>query len=405
MKLRFAIISFLLSLFCGDLYADAIFAGNVTSVNSDSGLNALRNPALMSKQKDDSIGIFYMYSYLMHSDFDVNLSFSGLDADTNATNHENYNGALILSDVFHSGKNAYGIGITKTDDGQAVLSNSETDINLLSYNSNSTEKTRYFGSSVMLSYSHEINNNDSLGLQIETTAFNEYKKKNTVTSTPDNINFQTETTRIKSSCSFGYHLIENSFEFGAILNTGSFGIENQKYELTNTSGHNEHKISNYYIRKDGIGVLLGFAIKPATKWVFNFEAGSILPYSYKEKQWDETTLEESTNKINVIYTFLAKGGLNYKYNQYINFGFGGSYVSYKANSTDTDGFEADISKAVIYMATAGIDIRPSKNFTLLLGLDYKLYVLDSGNLDPLNKFQIGFMKHYIEAIAGISCKY
>jgi len=401
MKIKFLML-FILA-FTLNLYADSVTSGNTISVNSDSSFNALRNPALMSRQYAGNISFMYQYSYLMNSDADVDVELEGIDAESEFSQNEDYNGILSFSKVFHSGRSSYGIGISGTGDGQVAFGDTEISLQLGSYDVTSTEEKKYIGSTLMLSYSYKLNNHESFGMQIETAGSSESIEKEKKGTEESTLNI--DKNRLTSGCSFGYYLFENNYEFGAVFKSGRYGVENQKYELNKNSVDSDEEISNYYMNDEGPGLLFGFGIKPSSKFKVFFETGYTIPYSHEEKSCDDDTLAESTDNVNLAYTYGARGGISYMYSRFINIGFGGSYIRNKTDYTDKDNIKRKEEKFSVYQVTVGVDIKPSKEYTLLFGFIYKRVAIDIEEEKSTSRFGLGLTDDYLEAMAGISCNY
>jgi len=398
------LITLLLSV---EIYAEALFAGGISSVNSDSRFNALRNPALMSLQSDDNISFMYLYSYLINSLVDTDVKVGAFDGITDTSQDEDYNGALLLSGVVKSGKNSFGFGVSKNGEDQVVFSSSDTDTQISGYMSESSEEKSYYGSNILMSYSYRINNNDSMGIQLETSASRESIEKDEKNNSPSVKNLKIEKTRITAGCIIGYNYREEFFEFGAVFKAGSYGYENQKYELNLNSVYSEKKISNYYMHDDGFGVLLGVVLKPSSDLRLSFEGGYVVPYTFKEKSCNEDTLAESISEVNIIYVFLARGGINYKYSRFLDIGFGMSYTTYKAESAGENAIQTGSNTIYLYQLISGIDIKPSNDYTLLFALNYKRTVFDSQFKESGIglSMDIGLEKNSLEAICGASCNF
>ncbi len=387
----------------GNIYAEGFFAGGVSSVNSDSSLNALRNPALMSKQPRDNVSIFYQYSYLLSSDAGSDVKVGAASGGSDAELSEDFNGALYFSSVLKSGRSSYGFGISKNGEDQITLSSSETDTRVGAYTAHSTEENKTFGSDLLLAYSYKINNNDSIGLRIETSASYKSEEKDEITSTLSTKKFLSEKTRITTGVVIGYNYRDDDLEFGAMLNTGNYGFERQSYELTSNSVNSKSEVSDYYMHDDGTGVMIGFGIRPISRWKLSMEAGYIIPFSFEEKSCNDSNLAESTSEISIIYTALARAGLNYRYNRYVDIGFGGSFITYKAKSAGDDSVQVGLRNLYIYQLISGIDIRPSDDYSLLFAVSIKRTEINSEFKMSGTEFDLFIEKNSIEALFGVSC--
>jgi len=401
MKIRFVIL-FIAALTL-NLYADAVTSGGTISVNSDSSLNALRNPAIMARQQTENTAFAYRYSYMMDSEGDINVSLAGVKAESDFAMSEDYNGALLFSNVFHSGRSSYGIGISNASDGQVVFSSIETSLKAGTYDVKTTDEKKYAGATLMLSYSYRLYNGRSFGLQIETAGSSESVEKHKEGTDESTLN--SDVNKITSGCTFGYYLYQYNYEAGVMLKSGRYGIENQNYELETSSDESIKKISNYYMNDEGPGVLLGFGIKPFRKLKVFFEAGYSIPYSYEEKSCDDDTLEKSTDDVDLVYTYGGRWGITYAYSRFLNFGMGGSYIRFKTESSSNVESKTATEKFSVSQINAGIDIKPSKEYTLLFGAGYKRVLADLFEEKATSDFGINVTEDYLELMAGVSCNY
>lgn len=401
MKITFFFIIF--AVFTLNSYADAINTGNILSVNSLSRLNALRNPAIMSRQQDENFTFLHQYSYLMNENSDIDIKFGILTADSKFSVSEDFNGSLLFSNVSRSGKNSYGIGITRLDDGQVAFSSIESSIKLSNYSITTIEDKTFIGSALMLSYSYDLNSRESVGLQIETRAF--YDSRTTEKKGSEVSTLKAVKQRFSSGGTLGYYFLDNNYEFGAMVKTGRYGIENQKYELNKNSSVINNKISNYYINEEGLGALIGFGLKPSRKLLVSIETGYTIPYSHKEKECDEEKLIETPIDINLNYAYALKGGVNYVFSRYLTLGFGGCFMSFKSDSSDKTSVKTDTNNYKIYQIGTGFDIFPSKNYTLIFGLDYRIVFAGIETETSESSFKLKLKEDYYDIIAGISCNY
>lgn len=398
MKIKF--FTLFIIAFTVNLYAEAVNSGSSAAVNSDSSFNALRNPALMSRQQTENFSFMYGYTSLVNAEVDTGFTYGGIPLDIDAEITEDYNGVLYFSDVEHSGQSSYGFGISKTSDGQIVSGSME----LKGSGFSTTEDTTYIGATFMLSYSYKLNRKESFGIQIETAASSESKDTEKIDS-PDVINSQEEIKKLTSGITLGYYLLENNFQFGIMFKSGRYGVENQKYELDVNGIESDGKISNYYMNDEGPGVLFGFGVKPERGYLLCIEAGYVIPYSHKEKSFDDDTFEKTKENKNLKYAYVLRGGLSYDFSRYINAGIGGSYTGSKADTSNRDGIKSESTDYSIYQVTSGIDIKPSKDYTILFSLVYNRVLLDMKNEDSSNSFKMGITEDIIDIMAGVSCNY
>jgi hypothetical protein len=398
--MKINIIALFIIAFTVNLYAEAVNSGSSAAVNSESSFNAIRNPALMSRQQTENFSFAYGYSSLLNTEVDTDFKYGGVPLDIDAEISEDYNGVLYFSDVEHSGQSSYGFGISKASDGQIVSSSMELEGSGFS----TTEDTTYVGATFMLSYSYKLNSTESFGIQIETAASSESKDTEKI-DTPDEINVQEEIKRVTSGVTLGYYLLENNFQFGIMLKSGRYGVENQKYELDINGIESDGKISNYYMNDEGPGVLFGFGVKPERGYLLCIEAGYVIPYSHEEKSFDDDSFEKTEGNVNLKYAYVLRGGLSYDFSRYINIGIGGSYTGSKADSSDKEGIKSGSIDYSIFQLTSGIDIKPSKDYTIILSLAYNRVLLDMKNEDSLNSFKLGITEDIIDIMAGVSCNY
>jgi hypothetical protein len=245
---------------------------------------------------------------------------------------------------------------------------------------------------------------ESFGFQLENSALYNSTEKDEINSLSQTKYVTAEKTRITTGGVFGYNRRENNFEFGAVVTTGSYGFENQKYEVTSSiSGYHENEVSNYYIHDDGFGLMLGLCLRPAYKLRVSLEGGYIIPFSFNEKSWNDETFMESTSEIRVVYTALVRSGVNYRYNRFIGLGFGGSFITYKAESSGDASVQTGSTSLYVYQIISGIDIKPSKDYTLLFGLSFKRSGIISDFSTPGKSFELRIVKNSVEAMCGISC--
>jgi len=399
-NMKVKILTLFMIAFTVNLYAEAVYSGSSAAVNSDSSFNALRNPALMSRQQTENLSFAYLYSYLINSKIDTDFRFAGIPVELDAELSEDYNGAIILSDVEHSGRSSWGFGLSKTGDGQIVLSS--MDIESPSFSS--AEDTTYIGTTLMLSYSYKLNNTESFGLQIETAVSSESKDTEKKDGTNEK-DLQVDEKKVTSGLTLGYYILENNYEFGIMFKSGRYGFDSQQYELDVNGIGSEKKISNYYMNDEGPGVMFGLGIKPERGYLLCLEAGYLIPYSHEEKSCNEDTLAETTGNINLKYAYVLRGGLNYNYSRYINIGFGGSYTKSKSDTSDEDRIKNGSTDYSIYQITSGIDVKLSKDYTLIFGLVYNRILLDMEKEESVNSFEIGITEDIIDVMAGVSCNY
>lgn len=399
---------------CGaNLNAETYFSGNVTTVDSRSGFNALRSPALMSFRRTDDCSLSYNYSYLADYSAESDVKIGGAAFDSEINNEENYNAVFSFSNVIHSGDSSYGIGITGGSDGQMRFSSSEVEISQPGSKFTENKDEELLGIIAKLSYSYRIDSKEALGIQLEVSASGESMEKNSKSFSSGTLvedkDVESEQNRLSAGLVLGYYYTEKSYEFGAGFKTGRYGYENREYTFRNNyaPAENHAKISNYAVQDEGIGMIAGFGFKPDGRVSFAFEAGGVLPYTDEEKKCNEDSidLKKKKNDVNVNYAFLAKGGMTWRAGSFVTIGAGGSFLKYSAESMNADNVREASHKFNIYQVTAGAEMKVFDSIILLAGAGYSY---TSGELENDNSTM--YMKvepqiHAVSLIAGITMTY
>jgi len=391
--------SILVLFFYRDSYSEAMFAGNITTINPRSEVNALRNPAMLSRQKKDNFSVIYVYSYLINSDIESDVNVSGMEVNSKYNLDESYNGAILFSGVWASGKSAYGLGISKTGDGQVKLSSSD----FILASDKITEDKKFLGSSLLLSYSYRITGKQSLGVQIETIFSNEYIDKD---MSAENKEIESSTTKTSTGATIGYYIHDNHFSFGAMLKPGMFGTEKREYDVTNkTTTTEDHKtISSHYAHHEGTSIIIGFGIRPSNKFMFAFEGGGIIPFTKEEKKYSDSLVKQ-TQKNELLYAAITRTGIDYSLNPYITIGLGCGYTHYSADFHTTDDNTNGSFDFSIIQVIGGIKIKPSRNYNLLFGLDYNRLIQNMKMEETGVSIELDLVQDSLNYTAGISCYY
>lgn len=412
---KFYILFFVTLCFAdGTLRAESVFSGNVSTVDPRSGFNSLRSPALMSFRKTSDCSLSYNYSYLADYRSESDVIIGGASFDSEINNEVNYNGVFSFSNVTHSGKNSFGIGITDGSDGQIKFSRSEIELSSLP-GSRFTEETdeEVLGVIAKLSYSYRIDSNESLGLQLEISVSGKSVEKNSKSYTSGTLvedkDVESEQNRLTAGFILGYYYTEKKYEFGAGFKTGRYGFENREYTFTNNyaPAGNHAKISDYAVQDEGIGMVAGIGLKPEGRFSYVFEAGGIFPYSNKEKKCNEDSIDLSKKKndINVDYALLAKGGVTWRAGSSVILGAGGSFVKYSAESMNADNVLEASQKLNIYQLNAGAEIKVSDSISLLAGAGYSYTTGELVNDNSTLYMKIEPQSHSVSIITGITITY
>lgn len=380
-------------------HPEAMFAGNIVTVNPKSEVNALRNPAMMDRQKEENFSVIYNYSQLINSDVDTDVSNLGIDIDSRYNYKESYNGAVIFSGIWVSGRNACGLGISKTGDGQVKHSSSDFSIDT----DKISEDKKFTGSSFLLSYSYRINSKQSIGLQAETVISNENTEKNMMLA---NQELESSVMKISSGVTIGYYIHENKFSFGAMVKPGMFGTEKSRYDLTDKTLMTEDhkKIASHYVHNEGAGILTGFSIRLSNKLLAAFEGGGMLPFTKKEKTCSDS-LAEQTQENDLSYAIITRAGIDYSFNRFLCIDFGGGYTRYSADFSTTDNTKKGSFSFSIYQLTSGIDIKPSEDIHLLFGFSYNRLIQNMDMNESVLNIEMDIIQDSFNYTAGISYYY
>jgi hypothetical protein len=409
MKTKFTVL-FIIA-FTLNLYAEAFFSGSVNSVNSDSGFNALRNPALMSGQDKDSMGFSYFYSYNAFTDISGDISgVSGLDMDVSIK--EQYNGTLSFSYVKKYNENSFGFAIRKPEGAdQGLISESTNKITATvpAINTKTIEDKKSFAVSGVLSYSKELSRHESIGLQFETGVSSVMLTKEKYDNGPPVKDYDMEitTNKIIGNMNCGYRFAANKYEIGAIMKFGEYAYEKQEYSYKDnlTSNDKDKEVSPYLYRNKGLEYTLGFGYNVTNRFIFNIETNIGIPFESKKRELkddDNGVMAKKNGKNYMNYSGGVTGGFNYKFSQNFNLGFGGGAAIYEADSAGDYGIKAGESKSTVYSILTGAEIKTAGGVNLLLG--FNVYYLqqsmkaDSGVQSM--KFEIDAL--YVNAIAGAS---
>lgn len=401
-------------LFCVNSFSETSFSGNLSIVDPRSGFNALRNPALMSFREKDDLSLAYIYSYMAHSEAGSDVALAGAPFDSDVKSDQDYDGAFIFSGVSHSGRSAFGLGITKGGDGQMKFSSSDIVIEkpALGIRFISTEDKTDIGSIIDMSYSYRMDSRQSFGIQLETSVSYSSADKNSKEYNPalsGNKDVETTRNRIAAGLLFGYFFYDRDFEFGAGFKTGRYGFENKEYKYNDkiAMSENKKKISNYFMQDDGIGLLFGFNMKHSSRLTYAIEAGASIPYSRVEKKCDDSTsaLDETENEINVNYGFGVKGGVNYKAMSFVTISAGGSFLRFKSEELDENNVRIGSTVFNLYQITAGADFTVTETMNLQAGLNYNILYGKLNSDSSSVSMDLEPVNHTIDFIAGITYIY
>lgn len=407
------LIFFLFFICSINLQAESALSGNISSVNSDSGFNAIRNPALMSMKKRDNLSLLYIYSYLASAETDSDIALSGLSPETELFIDEDFNGELIISAVKQSGRSSFGFGLTKGPEGQIYRSSTELKLNSESFNVKHKEKREDTGANLIFSYSYRLKKNSAAGIQIENVVSKVSQSTDNFSFTENTVyedeNVDTERNRFSSGISVGYVYSERFFEAGTFIKSGRFGYENREYKYKEkvSGSETDKKISNYFIHDEGAALVGGVNLKPSQVLSFAFEGGVAFPYSYTVKECDqeESSLDKIENKVKLDLSYLLRGGITLRAGSKVKLSAGGSFVNYKAEINGKDNNSESVQDAMLIRASAGADIRVSDGINLIAGAGYSISETDMTNRNKDVSMELEMKKKNIEFIGGITFIY
>ncbi len=413
MKFKLAVSILFISLSIADVFAEAFFAGNASSVNADSGYNALRNPALMSGQKKDSAAVSYFYSYNAYNDISGEIT-GVLNLKMDVESKEKYNGTLSLSYVKKFTDYSLGIGIRNpdgTDQFQIKETTNKTTGVALPINNKTEEDKKSFALSTVLSFSKDLARDESFGIQFEVGAASSTVKKAKYESLgPKDSVMQITTDKIIGNLNCGYRYVSNRFEFGAILKFGEYVYEKEEYSYKDnlSSNKNSKKVSPYFYRNKGPEYTLGLGYNITNKLLFNFETKIGMPYVVSKnelKDDDDGVFAEKGGKTYLDYSGGATGGFSYNYSRNFNFGFGVGAAVYKTESTDSNEIKTGEGTFNAYSFISGAEIKPAEGVSILFGLGC-YYIRQTAKADIGSLvLNLNIDSLYLNAIAGASMSY
>lgn len=362
-KYRILLIPLLLLSTLTNLYANSSTTGNPATVNRDSGLNALRSPALMSWQQDDSLGLGLVYTLKAYDDFEGSITLFGVSAPVDSETDSIFKGALFFSGIIRFDKHTFGFGIKNTDDAQFTISKSHTEI--ASSSTSIDEKKMVINISSVYSYAYRLSNRQSAGFQIETG----FSRKETDEDVNDSSNYKYKTSiseGISGSISFGYSFIGKNIEAGLLITTGEFTREKTdvSYETTTPSYVKSKTGTDPEIfQNKGYGLIAGLGFRPYYKILLIFETGIEIPYTYEQKSISDD-FTEVTNSTDSSGLYLARLGADYNVNRNMSAGIGFTYAQTDKETDISDGTKTEMSFSLIEINT-GIEYILSNGLRLL----------------------------------------
>lgn len=391
-----------------DLFSNASTAGNTVTVNRDSGFNALRSPALMSWEQDDSMGLGLVYSMQVYNDTDGTVDNGVLEAPIDAESESIFKGIVLFSYVLRSEDHSFGVGIRNSDDAQFALTESSQEFTIAGTTLISSEEKEIINISTVLSYSYRLNNRQTLGVQAETGYAVKTENKNTkIPILPSDIDTDIETENITATLSIGYSYIGSNIEMGLLLNTGEFSIEKKSGSRSGFSGvtpvsGSEDSESDIYMSK-GYGVMAGIAFRPHYKLLLNFEAGTQIPYEDEKKTLNDDLLEVNSEfKSSGVY--LARIGADYRIDRNLSAGIGAGYIFISSNtdSSDAKSIDLDIN---LFELTTGCEYRFSDSLSLLISCNIIYIMADMGMKSPGMEIDLSTNTLNVNLATGVSMSF
>ncbi len=421
MNFRYYIILLLVVLAGTNSYSEALLSGSVTSVDYDSGFNALRNPALMSRQKKNSAGTFCSYSWNVYNEIsgDVNIPLLS-NTNIKASSEEKYNGTLSLSYVNRFDHSALGIAITKPE-GAEQLTKSESRFSITGeyapgpvyIKNDSIEEKKSSAISTVISWGGNLDRNQSAGLQFETgiSSSTSTKKKTESGFSNKNYNMEISTERLICSLNCGYYYSDNNCSIGAIIKSGGFVREKQEYSYRNNLSpfdENQKKVSPYIFRNSGLEYILGFKYNFTNRFHFNMEVTTGSPFDNSKKELkddDAGVMAEKKSRTFIRYSAGATGGFSFRYNRNLQLGFGGGAKTFSADTADDDRIKTGETDYIIYSLITGAEIKPAEDVNLLFGLSSYYYRSHMKSDTSSVSMKLEDTSVYINFIAGASVFY
>lgn len=385
------------------LYANPATSGNPVTVNRNSGFNALRSPALMSWQEDDTSGIGYIYSLQVYEDIEGTIN-NGIEIPVYADSKSIFKGTGLFSCVLRSGDHSFGIGIRNTDEAQFALSESSQEFTLGMYSMHNEEKKKIINLSSVLSYSYRIGSKHALGIQGETgygvTTIDKTTEEfvsGAVTTSSNN----TQTDSTSASLAAGYSFISKPFEAGIMIRGGEFS----KVTI-NRSGENGGMAINDvetgpdYFQNKGFGITGGIAFRPDYRLLVNMEAGIDFPYKYGKKSInDSNNVVDDDVHSSGVYMF--RTGADYRVNRNLSAGIGASYA-FSSSSTDSSDGRSTEMNLNLFEFTSGIEYRFMNGIDLLVACNFLYISADMGMENPGMEIDLGFDTLSVNFVTGIS---
>lgn len=396
-----------------ELAADPVLSGSINTVNPGSSFNALRNPALMRGERENTQGLIFLSSH------DLDINFAG-DIDLLAFNdeqlsvksEEKLNLSFFFSSVHHYGRGSFGFGIKQNSSNQFLLSSSETVMTAADpsfLESISKEDKMEAGLGLVFSYAFNVRRNEALGFFIENNYYYKTLTKKIQVYTPALVSdrdFESEIRGVSFIPGLGLHVAGNRDEAGIILKMGEIMFETQDYTVSDsvpvTSDRENIPLFHYFNR--GPEVLAGYSRRTGKDITLSVEAGFMFPFQKKEVKRSDDNLINENSYTNLKRGYSLGGALDIDFSRDINFSTGLVYFSIKNQSYNKDGIRSGDSDFSVIQLSSGMEYNISEELNLLFGAGvYRVDADFSTNLS--NKLNISAESTYVNLSAGLSRNY
>jgi len=399
-----------------EIMADPVLSGSINTVNPRSGFNALRNPALMSSEKGDSLGLIFLYSHDIDMSVNGEVDASFLDDETISTDSdEDFNGSVFFSSVTRIGRGAFGFGIKQNSDNQFLLSSSESVIEgiipgPLDFKSETEEEKIEAGFGLVFSYALSLKRSESVGFFIENNYYHRKISKKITIYDPaisSDRDFESERQGVSFIPGLGLHVSEGRHEAGFMLRMGEIMFEKQEYTLDDSitmfSGREKTPLFYYFNR--GAEVLTGYGYRPAGELNFYAEAGFMFPFLKKEIKRNDETLQKEKSYSRLDYGYLVSCGFESVLSRGVLFNSGLMFLMIKNRAYDNNSIETGVSEYNVMQLNAGLDIRYSEEVRLLFGAGIYRFIADFTSENSLMALDLNAESTYLSLSAGITRKY
>lgn len=397
------------------LYSDPVLSGNINTVNSGSGFNALRNPALMCTSREDSRGLIFLYTHNIDSKVKGEVEAPFLDDESLYTDsEEKINGSVFFSSVTQAGRGAFGFGIKQNSDNQFLLSSSESVIEGIipgpfDFKSVTEEEKRELGFGLVFSYALSLDRNESVGFFIENNYYHKKLTKNIAVYDPalssDRV-FESEKIGVSFIPGFGLHTSQGMHEAGFMLRMGEIMFEKQSYTLDDSLNpvSGEEKTPLFYYFNRGAEAVTGYGYRISRDLAFYAEAGFMFPFLKKEIERSDDILTKEKSFTRLDYGYLLSCGFESALTRSIIFNSGLMFVMTK-NSTFSNNKKTGDSEFTVVQFNAGLDIKYSEEINLLFGAGIYRFDADFTAENTLMTMKLDAESTYLSLSAGASRKY